>query len=334
LTGGNRLNSTFSFRTTCVYMRKNTNRKFLVFCLTLACLVYCNEQSIVDLEVDLPDKTSLPIDGQYDLYPDWHPNRQKLIFLAFDPSLKNALENDPPVALLSQSGDIAGIVKEYDLATLKTVDLIDKSHQPLYCRYSPSGDTIVYCRRGEKSTEIWTYDMVKKSHARIFAGGRNAFLPQWSPNGKHIAVLSDQSLMILNAQGFSVEQQIDTGLTVHSFTWHPLENRIIFSASSGDEFYLYEYDLEHNSTSCLSDCGLEAVWPDMSMLSHVGPPFDGPQLAFQEGDDIFVTPLPEVSLIETIVNGRTPSWSPDGRKLVYSQNGHIEIETIWIDIND
>jgi WD40 repeat protein len=317
-----------------VYMRKNANRKLLVFCLTLACLVYCNEQSIVDLELDLPEKTSLPADGQYDLYPDWHPNGQKLIFLSFDPSLKNTLEDNPPFALSSQTGDIAGIVKEFDLETLKLADLIDKSYRPLYCRYSAGGDTIVYCSKEEKSTEIWIYDVTKKSHTKIFAGERSAFLPQWSPDGKYIAVLSDKSFIILNAMNFTVEHQIETDLTVHSFTWHPLGNKIIFSASSDVDFYLYEYDLEKNSSGCLSDCSFKGVWPDMSMLSHIGAPFDGAQLAFQAGEDIVITPLREASLTKVVVNGRTPSWSPDGRKIVYSQDGCIEIETIWISINE
>ena len=314
-------------------MKKNANRKLLVLCLTFVFLVYCNEPSIVDLEVDLPEKTSLPADGQYDLYPDWHPNGQMLIFLSFDSSLINTLEDDPPFALSFQTGAVAGVVKEYDLESLKLVDLIDKSYGPLYCKYSAGGDTIVYCRKEEKSAEIWIYDVTKKSHTRIFTGEHHVFLPQWSPDGKYIAVLSDKSFIILDALDFTVEHQIETDLTVHSFTWHPLGNKIIFSAASDMDFYLYEYDLENNSTGCLSDCSLKGVWPDMSILSHIGSPFDGVQIAFQAGDDIVVTSLRELSLTKVVANGRTPSWSPDGRKLVYSQNGHIEIDTIWIDIN-
>jgi Tol biopolymer transport system component len=174
---------------------------------------------------------------------------------------------------------------------------------------SPDGRRIAVA--GSKGIWIMNRD---GSHARLIFDDRNlefgAGAVAWSPDGRRLAFIRDESLYTIATRGGSV-----TLVTGHADapTWSPDGTEIIFV---------------HNPEQSSRDGAISAIRTDGRGLHRVvavgswfGPSVspDGSKIAFYRNGvrGVYVAPATGGRARLVIRNGYQPKWSPDGRFLAF-----------------
>lgn len=162
----------------------------------------------------------------------------------------------------------------------------------------------------------------------------------WSPDGRWIAFTSARTgqgdLYLLDAHQIDQAPRRLTNVADGSElypTWSPDGTRLAFVAHSdkGDGIWLIE-DLSTGSARQLFSFGHTQTRPSFSP--------DGKRLAFysnhvvQDRFDLYLhelaSPAPPTLLAEGVVlNHRGPSWTPDGRSIVYVRDDNDAFDPIW-----
>jgi Tol biopolymer transport system component len=155
-------------------------------------------------------------------------------------------------------------------------------------------------------------------------GGAESKHPAWSPDGLRLCLASRRdgysSLYLMKADGSSEERLTAPEDVDDEFpAWSPDGQRIAFSRGNGrGPEDLWVIDLATRDESRLTDRGLMDYRPTWSP--------DGAQIAFRRSlgrsPGVYVLP---VAGGESwfVIEGRSPSWHPEGDCLIYSQEGRI-----------
>jgi serine/threonine-protein kinase len=206
-------------------------------------------------------------------------------------------------------------------------------------RISPNGRTIVfgaYENAANLNAEIWTYDLTTGTDQRLTTGGwsgRDFNDPTWSRNGRRIAfdgldnAAGDQSkvLYVVPANGTGRPQLVPTphGRNFPS-DWTPDDQYIVFDhnvASRPTSIWMVASDGKGEARPIV-----EATFDAYG--GRVSP--DGRWLAYQSNetgqDEVYVQPFPAPGPRVRIstAGGGAPSWTRNGRELVYRVFGQTE----------
>lgn len=170
-------------------------------------------------------------------------------------------------------------------------------------QWSPDGDQILFSREGPNTGVLDLVVMDSNGANPTIIGSTDParttrrFSPTWSADGTRIAFGTDSSLNSIAADG-SDERVIYQGLISH-VRWSPVDDRLVFNAPAEDP----------------GQAGLfgTGIW-----IIH----------ANGQGRTQLVT-----SVANT--NNNSPSWSPDGSRLVYSRivqpSGDLNIWVVLVD---
>lgn len=181
---------------------------------------------------------------------------------------------------------------------------------------APSGRRIVFSTHGE----IFTAPVEEGDLRQITSSAARDRDPQYSPDGKWIAFVSDRSgreeLFVIASDGTGEPQQI-TNLDVlkNSFSWSPDSKQIAYTSS---DFKLRKYDVGTKQTTELTS----------SRYGNISAPVwspDGKWIAYGKPDqtrtsDIYLIPSAggeERKATFDSANESQPRFSPDGRKLFF-----------------
>jgi Tol biopolymer transport system component len=149
---------------------------------------------------------------------------------------------------------------------------------------------------------------------------RNGSLPWVSPDGSHIAFISERSgsddLFVIAADGSGEQQLTNTPDREGLAGWSPDSQRVVFAVFKNETTTLYEIDLDGKSQRQL------AVIPGRSPV--VSP--DGKQVVYWSGDwtnmRVFVASLADLSKPRQINDGTSIAWmtrwSPDGKQIAFT----------------
>ena len=107
---------------------------------------------------------------------------------------------------------------------------------------SPNGDWVVFTvreavmegNRSEYRTQFHLADAKGESDVQLTQGGASCEDPQWSPDGRWIAFLSEQSgkknLRVIRPNGGEAQQVSDVKSGVGNFKWSPDGKQLAFTA--------------------------------------------------------------------------------------------------------
>jgi TolB protein len=198
----------------------------------------------------------------------------------------------------------------------------------------PTG-RIAYLRWSGDSTDLLVLDAASGEVRVLDAGAESPTAAQWSPDGSRIAYISlgpDRSAIIVaRADGSDPVTILDQeevpgalGPDLISISWSPEASRIAYSGRVvGRGRTVLVMNADGTGEPAVVDGHWEGVsWsPDGERLLLVG--FPDTDASAQQFDLYTVHPdgtglrrLTDDELIE-----RTPSWSPDGARIVFSRNG-------------
>jgi len=205
-------------------------------------------------------------------------------------------------------------------------------------RISPNGRTIVfgaYENATNFNAELWTYDVTTGTDQRLTTGGwtgRDFNDPVWSRNGRRIAfdgpdtAAGDQSsvLYTVPADGTGRPQLVPTPHgTNYPSDWTPNDQYIVFNhiVASRTTIWMVASDGKGEARPIV-----EATFDASG--GRVSP--DGRWLAYQSNetgqDEVYVQPFPAPGPRVRIstAGGGAPSWTRNGRELVYLASGKTE----------
>jgi tricorn protease len=184
---------------------------------------------------------------------------------------------------------------------------------------APSGRRIAFSIHGE----IFTAPTDEGDLKQITDGPARDRDPQYSPDGKAVAFVSDRSgreeIYIASVDGAGEPQKItDIDALKFSLVWAPNSKEIAFTASDSK---LRRYNIETKQTAELTT----------SKYGNIGSPVwspDGKWIAFSKSDqtrtsDVYLIPSAggeEKKVTFDSYSDANPQFSPDGRKLYFVRN--------------
>jgi dipeptidyl aminopeptidase/acylaminoacyl peptidase len=133
----------------------------------------------------------------------------------------------PVCALAQTSGKSCGLTPEQALGLRRISSL----------RFSPKGDRLAVVVSVPPKTDlptqhIWIYDIASGGLRKFTDSQKSEFDPRWSPDGKHLAFLSDRDgqpgLYVMPTDGGEARALLEKNRTVSSFSWSPDGTKIAF----------------------------------------------------------------------------------------------------------
>ena len=193
-------------------------------------------------------------------------------------------------------------------------------------RISPDGNQVVYVRnfmdimKDRRRSNLWIVNVDGTEHRPLTTGNKNDSSPRWSPDGKRLAYVTDDNG---TAQVFS--RWMDTGQTAKltnltnspiALAWSPDGSQIAFSMLVPDQQKPFvEMPAKPEG----------AEWADPpNVIRKVVYRFDGKGYLKHGHHQLFVLPA-DGGTARQITDGpfehdEAPSWSRDGKSLVFSSN--------------
>jgi Tol biopolymer transport system component len=195
--------------------------------------------------------------------------------------------------------------------------------------YSPGGRRIVYVSNATGRFQVWVMSASgAHQHRLVVDPRRNAFLPSWAPDGKHIVFTRchkpfgflECSLATVRANGSQL-RVVARGHWVHFVArYAPDGRKLAFSTSrAGYTSAIWTARPDGSAARRLTRPGPEAFWPDYAP--------DGQRILFSNNADrphsnLFTmrtdgSHVRQVSHITAPAQAAFGSYSPDGRRIVY-----------------
>jgi Tol biopolymer transport system component/predicted Ser/Thr protein kinase len=199
---------------------------------------------------------------------------------------------------------------------------------------SPDGTQFAGDAVAGATSDLWVYDLTRKSKARLTSDPGMDSAPVWSPDGRWIAFDAIrgavQAIYRKSANGTGPEEVLfQHGSTVHLYDWSRDGKYLLFAAAGGGFRDLYALPLEGErkpiplATTDFRD--------DQGRFSP-----DGRFFAYKSnetgGDQVYVQPFPPRAATERWLvsqgRGTQPRWSRDGKELYYISDGKLMVADV------
>ena len=184
---------------------------------------------------------------------------------------------------------------------------------------SPIGEQVIASRGW-----LWRFDAATGVARRLTSGGGVDSRPAWSPDGRTLAFVRDDSrtlAVMVRDMASGRETEVDRGMAMDpAFT--PDGNAIIYSnVAAGGDLDLWRYDLASRSrTRLTTDAGIELrplPHPDGQRLVYLSKSRAADQVRLRT----LATAKDVVLLQGNLVSQTRPALSPDGTRLAFNWPG-------------
>lgn len=257
-------------------------------------------------------------------------NDQKLQRITNSPSHDDnpILSHDgSKIAFLSDRAFEGGLMDLY-LYVLDDQRLMRVTHDGMVkgpVAWSPDSTEIVYVSAPNGKNYLSVFDVKTGSYKKLPGAKTWIEGPEWSPDGRRIAFLANDSgpngfsnIFLINRDGTGLVQLTDTG-DIHpyrSYSWAPDGSSIIYSAKRNGNFDIFKLDLEAGEEIRMtSDLSID-LFPAWSP--------NGEYIAYQSADDEYV----DIYIMDangSVIRRLTadpyvdqiPAWSLDGNYIAF-----------------
>jgi serine/threonine protein kinase/Tol biopolymer transport system component len=283
------------------------------------------------------------------------PNNNNLFSIPFDlgklevkggpvPLIENVLGNGDQYAV-SDAGTLVympgAVTAAAPGATLVWVDRNGKE-EPLgtppnvyrYPKISPDGTRLAVTISG-KNTDIWIWDLVRKTLTRLTFDEKPEIQSIWTLDGKRIVFASGTSIpnnvCWKAADGTGEVEKIGSapGPTLLPWSFSSDGKNLVMCEATGStkaDIGMMSMEGDHTRKPLLQNDKFNSVQPKISP--------DGRWIAYGSDEsgkmEVYVRPFPEVNKGRwqiSISGGSAPLWSPNGRELFYLTNENAVMAT-------
>ena len=208
-------------------------------------------------------------------------------------------------------------------------------------RVSPDNSRLSFSSLDRNGNQIRMYSLLLNRMVAFPTAGGTNITPAWSPNGKDIAFSSSRSgdpeIWITDVNGGSARRVTSRKGPDVSPAFNPKTGAQLafISGGTGGIPQLYIMDADGSNVTRMTDGGYatSVSWsPNGQFLTFAWNRKYGP--GAPGGQDIYIMEVSTrrwIQLTHDSGHNDFPSWSPDGRHIVYasSPDGHMEHTRIW-----
>ncbi len=237
---------------------------------------------------------------------------------------------------------------------LQAVPLTSYPGSEFSSSFSPDGNQVAFCWDGENqdNLDIYVKMIGSETPLRLTTAPARDLSPAWSANGRTIAFLrrlpgGRAAALLIPAIGgperLVAEISDPTEVTVggdlsSNLAWAPNDRELVVAerSSPGDPFALFLLSTESGEKRRLTS-------PPAKSLGDFGPAFspDGRSLAFVRALRFLVSDIYLLDLADLTRKGEpkrltlqnlpswSPTWTPDGREIVYTIGRFVESSSLW-----
>jgi len=227
--------------------------------------------------------------------------------------------------------------RNWELATLnlktgRLTKFLATEQSLTHPRFSPSGDRMVFQTdfEGDENHDIVTIGPAGGRTKKITDGVADNFYPELSPDGRHIAFLSNrqndiENIYSIGSGGSKIRKLTHEELPVKDFAWSPNGQMIAYHTGVGDEDTVSAIDVNKGKSRLLlgnknAEFGLAVAYGPSRPWSP-----DGKTILFCTNENDPIDTIGQIDvrtgkrkyLVRTVPDKYQPQWSPDGKALAY-----------------
>ncbi len=187
------------------------------------------------------------------------------------------------------------------------VRLTDDAGKDGQADWSPSADLVVFVSGRSGKAELYLLDLLTKKTVRLTRGEKGYFNPQWSPDGRKIAMIygsnENHDIMVIHdiSRPFETTRQLTT--------WRYDDLRPVWSPDGKKIAFYTNYNALDDSRR----------WSIVVVDSDESGPTEGEALAAKV---VAENVVPDMD--------RGPAWFPDGKRIAYVKNDGTQFNPIYI----
>jgi TolB protein len=206
-------------------------------------------------------------------------------------------------------------------------------------RVSPDNSRLAFTSIGRLGDQIRVYSLILGRYVNFTSSEGENYTPAWAPDGNHLAFTSSRSgdpeIWVSDAAGNGVRRLTSFRGPDVSPVWNPRTgNQIAWVSGRSGLPQIYIMDADGSGVTRLTDSGYATSlsWsPDGKFLAFAWDRKYGP--GAPGGQDIYImevaNPKNVIQLTHDMGLCDFPSWSPDGRHIVFANGGKDRTKRIW-----